>query len=35
MGKWEQEALSGREQGPERPDVEEGNLFDQPSSVVM
>lgn len=35
MGKWEQQGLSGGEWGPEQPDVEEGDLFDLPSSVVM
>lgn len=34
-GEMEQEALAGGEQGPEQPDVEKGNLFAQPSSVVM
>lgn len=35
MGKQELDLLSGGEWDPEQPDVEDGDIFDPPSSLVM
>jgi len=35
VGKGEQEALAGGDQGSEQPHIKEGDLFDQPSSIAV